>query len=73
MIGITKEETNKPHEAAKLYMEGLVLSESKNLKYYPAVFRNNLGLIKYFNNQTDDALEDFTKGLEIAKKKIIKD
>jgi two-component system, NarL family, sensor kinase len=68
LIGITKEESNKPREAIKLYMEGLVLSETKNLNYYPAVFRNNLGLIKYFSGQVADALEDFTKSLEIAEK-----
>jgi two-component system, NarL family, sensor kinase len=68
LLGITKEENNKPRDAIKLYMEGLALSEAKNLNYYAAVFRNNLGLIKYFSGQTIDALEDFTKGLEIAEK-----
>ncbi len=68
LIGISKEARNKPQDAVKLYLEGLALAETNNLKYYPAVFRNNLGLIKYFNGQSDDAIEDFTKGLEIAEK-----
>lgn len=68
LIGITYEENNNSRQAAKLYMEGLALSEAKNLNYYPAVFRNNLGLIKYFSGQTEDAVEDYLKGLELAKK-----
>ena len=68
LLGIIKEETNKLQDAAKLYMEGLALSESKNLLYYPAVFQNNLGLIKYYSGQPDDAVEDFKRGLETAKK-----
>ncbi|MGZ3862992.1 MAG: tetratricopeptide repeat-containing sensor histidine kinase [Bacteroidia bacterium] len=68
LIGITYEENNNSRKAAKLYMEGLALAEAKNLSYYPAVFRNNLGLIKYFSGQTEDAVEDYTKGLELAKK-----
>lgn len=68
LIGIVKEENNDVQSAAKLYLEGITVSEINNLSYYPAVFRNNLGLIKFGLGQIKEALEDFEKGLEIAEK-----
>ncbi len=67
-LGILKEEKNQHQESAKLYLEGLTFSESHSIPHYPAVFRNNLGLIKLYTGQIDDALIDFEKGLESAKK-----
>lgn len=68
LMGIMKEENNQPQEAAKLYMEGLVISESHSINHYTAVFRNNLALIKLYTDQTDEALMDFEKALEHAKR-----
>jgi tetratricopeptide (TPR) repeat protein len=45
LLGIIKEEKNQLQEAAKLYIEGLSFSETNSINHYPAVFRNNLGLI----------------------------
>ena len=68
LIGIIKESENQLQEAAKLYLEGLVFSESHGITHYPSVFRNNLGLIKLYTDQVDDALIDFEKALFTAKK-----
>lgn len=68
LIGIIKEENNDPQGATKLYLEGITVSEINNLSYYPAVFRNNLGLIKFSLGQIKEALDDFEKGLTIAEK-----
>ncbi len=68
LIGIIKESKNELQNAAKLYLEGLVFSESHGITHYPSVFRNNLGLIKLYTEQVDDALVDFEKGLATSKK-----
>lgn len=66
--GIIREENSDTQAAAKFYLEGITVSEIHNLSYYPAVFRNNLGLIKLSLGQIKEALEDFEKGLKIAEK-----
>ncbi|MBI2271804.1 MAG: hypothetical protein HYU69_15795 [Bacteroidetes bacterium] len=66
--GIISEEKNDLQAAAKFYLEGLTFSESHNLKYYPAVFRNNLGIIKLNTGQIKEAMADFTDGLVIAER-----
>ena len=68
LIGIINEDKNKSKEAAKLYLEGLNLAETHNLSYYLAVFRNNLGLIKYYSEDYAGALNDFEKALVITEK-----
>ncbi|MCD6016942.1 MAG: hypothetical protein K0S53_63 [Bacteroidetes bacterium] len=68
LIGIIKESKNDLQGAAKLYLEGLAFSESHGITHYPSVFRNNLGLIKLYTGQDDDALVDFEKGLATSKK-----
>jgi len=68
LIGIIKEYEGFSKEAMMLYYEGLILSEKHNLKYYPAVFRNNLGLMKLNTQNNKEAYADFIKGLEIAEK-----
>jgi two-component system NarL family sensor kinase len=68
LIGIIKESKNQLQEAAKLYLEGLNFSEANGISRYPAVFRNNLGLIKLYTGQLDDALIDFEKALVSIKK-----
>lgn len=68
LTGIIREDHNEPQNAAKLYLEGVTVSEIHNLNYYPAVFRNNLGLIKLRLGQIKEALDDFEKGLSIAEK-----
>ena len=65
--GILREENNDMQGATKLYLEGLTISEIHNLKYYPAVFSNNLGLVKLSLGQIKEALVDLEKGLEIAE------
>ncbi len=66
-LAILKERENKLQDAIKLYIEGLGLADSYNLNHHRAVFRNNLGLMKIYGGQLDEALVDFQKGLEIAK------
>jgi len=68
MLGILKEKKNLPQEATKLYIEGLGFAESHGLGRNAAIFRNNLGLIKIYTGQIDDALIDFEKGLEISRR-----
>lgn len=68
LIGIIKEAKNEIQTAAKLYVDGLAFSELHGITHYPSVFRNNLGLIKLYAGQEDDALVDFEKGLVTAKK-----
>ncbi len=67
-LGILTERQNRPQEAIKLYVEGLYLAESYNLGHYSGTFRNNLGLMKLYTGQFEEALVDFEKGLTIAKK-----
>lgn len=67
-LGILTERENRLQDAIKLYIEGLYLAETYNLGHYAGTFRNNLGLMKIYANQFDEALVDFEKGLVIAKK-----
>lgn len=67
-LGILTERENRLQDAIKLYIEGLYLAETYNLGHYSGTFRNNLGLMKIYANQFDEALVDFEKGLVIAKK-----
>ncbi len=67
-LGILKERENHLQDAIKLYIEGLYLAETYNLGHYAGVFGNNLGLMKFYAGQFDEALVDFEKGLAIAKK-----
>lgn len=68
LVGIIKENRNEMEEATKLYIEGTDLGETQHLDYYSGVFRNNLGLLKYYTGQLDKAQEDFEKGLQTAIK-----
>ncbi len=68
LLGIIKESKNDLQGAAELYLEGIVFSESHSIPHYPAVFKNNLGLIKLYAKQIDDALVDFEAGLKSANK-----
>jgi two-component system NarL family sensor kinase len=67
-LGILTERQNRPQEAIKLYVEGLYLAESYNLGHYAGVFGNNLGLMKLYTGQLEEALVDFEKSLRISKK-----
>ncbi len=66
LVGIICEDKSDAKGALKLYLEGLSLAELNNYNYYKAVFRNNLGLIKWSNGQNKEALIDFEEGLKIA-------
>ena len=67
-LAIIKEGASNTKEAAELYYEGLLVSEEHNLEYYKAVFKNNLGLIKLYSGQVENAEKDFREGLYIAEK-----
>jgi two-component system NarL family sensor kinase len=67
-LAILKERANLLQESTKLYIEGLDLAESNHLGHYIGTFRNNLGLMKIYGNQFDEALVDFEKGLVVSKK-----
>lgn len=66
--GIQLESTNKETEAVALYLKGISIAEEHQLSYYPGVFLNNIGLIKYYTGEYDAALADFEEGLALAKK-----
>lgn len=68
VLGIISEEKNDKQACVKYYLEGLTFSESHQLKYYPAVFRNNLGIIKLNTGQVKEAMADFNDGLIIAER-----
>lgn len=68
LMGVMAEEKNQLQEATRLYLEGLMFAETHNLSHYPAVFMNNLGLMKVYTDQNDDALIDFNKALALATK-----
>jgi len=68
ILGNIKEQKNETREAVKLYLEGINLAELHRLDYYNGVFRNNLGLIKYYAGQNEEALDDYASGLEYASR-----
>lgn len=68
LLGNLKKEKNDLKTEAELCYKGLSYAEEHNQIYYQAVFKNNLGLIKYSVGNFDDALNDFIKALELAKK-----
>lgn len=68
LMGVMAEEKNQLQVATRLYLEGLMFAETHNLSHYPAVFMNNLGLMKVYTDQNDDALIDFQKALTLARK-----
>lgn len=68
VLGVMSEEKNDVQGSAKFYIEGLTYADSHKLKYYPAVFRNNLGLIKLSTDQLKEAIVDFNNGLIVAEK-----
>lgn len=63
-----KKEKNDLKSEAELCYKGLSYAEEHNQIYYQAVFKSNLGLIKYTAGNFDDAMSDFIKALELAKK-----
>lgn len=67
-FGIMCEESGNLNEAVKYYLEGMAFSENHQLKYYPAVFRNNIGIIKINTQQVEEALVDLKEGLVIAER-----
>jgi len=68
LLGIISEEKSDVKGALKYYLEGLSVSEIQHLSYFPAVFANNIGLIKWSSGQKEEALHDFEKALLIAEK-----
>jgi tetratricopeptide (TPR) repeat protein len=68
LLGIMHEEKSDIKGALKYYLEGLSIAEIQNLSYFPAVFANNIALIKWSSGQKEDALKDFEKALIISEK-----
>jgi two-component system NarL family sensor kinase len=68
LIGIIHEEKSDRKGALKYYLEGLSVSNIQNLSYFPAVFANNIALIKWSSGQKEEALKDFEKALIVAEK-----
>ncbi len=54
-------------EALKYYFKGLSLAEKKGKKYHNAMMLNNIGLLKFNNNQVKEAEKDFKEGLKIIE------
>ncbi len=54
-------------EALKFYLKGLSLAEKKDKKYHNAMMLNNIGLLKFNNNQVKEAEKDFKEGLKIIE------
>lgn len=54
-------------EALNYYLKGLSLAEKKGKKYHNAMMLNNIGLLKFNNNQVKEAEKDFKDGLKIIE------
>lgn len=63
LLAIIEDEKGNTKKAAEMYYQGLGIAESNNLHYYTAVFRNNLGLIKFYAGEIEEAEKDFSEGL----------
>lgn len=68
MMALIEDEKGHPQKAAELYYQGLAIAENEMLDYYAAVFRNNLGLIKYYSGEIGAAETDFKLGLVRAER-----
>jgi two-component system NarL family sensor kinase len=68
LLGIIHEDNSDIKGALKYYLEGLSVAETQNLTYFPAVFANNIGLMKWSSGQKEEALRDFEHALDIAEK-----
>lgn len=53
-------------EALKYYLKALRIAEKSGKKYYQAMMLNNIGLIKFNNQQVKEAERDFTEAEEIV-------
>lgn len=54
-------------EALNYYLKGLRLAEKKGKKYHNAMMLNNIGLLKFNNDQVKEAEKDFKEGLKIIE------
>lgn len=54
-------------QALKYYLKGLKLAEKSKSKYHEAMMLNNIGLLKFNNQQTKEAEKDFTEGVKKLK------
>jgi signal transduction histidine kinase len=50
-------------ESLKFYLKGLRMAERSGNKYHQAMILNNIGLIKFGNEQVEEAEKDFKEGL----------
>lgn len=65
-MGIAHEESGDFKKAVEYYIKGLTQAELKRNEYFQATFLNNIGLLKYFLEEHDKALDDFNRGIGIA-------
>lgn len=67
-LGLIYEGRKINDEAMNYYLKALKVAEKNNLKYHQAIILNNIGLIKLYNRQTQEAKLDFEKALDLAHK-----
>jgi signal transduction histidine kinase len=51
-------------ESLKFYLKGLRMAERSGNKYHQSMILNNIGLIKFGNEQVEEAEKDFKEGLQ---------
>lgn len=61
-LGTIYDSRHMKDEALKYYLKGLRLAEKSDSKYHQAMMLNNIGLLKFNNQQTKEAEKDFTEG-----------
>lgn len=66
-LGILYEGRMMDDQAVSYYLKGLKLAEKHKKDYFTSFLLNNLGLLKYENQQFHSAREDLERGLVLAK------
>lgn len=66
-IGTIYDARQMKDEALKYYLKGLTIAETNGKKYHQAMMLNNIGLIKFNNQQTKEAEKDFGEAAAIVK------
>lgn len=66
-IGTIYDARQMKDEALKYYLKGLTIAEKNGKKYHQAMMLNNIGLIKFNNQQIKEAEKDFEQAATIVK------
>lgn len=67
-LGIIQESRGNRNAALEFYLNGLKVAEQHKMEYHIGMLLNNIGLIKFYNKQYEEAKKDLERALTYAEK-----